>query len=257
MTGIKKSSPHTLFNSNLDNTQHFRLFLDDLIHEGAQIHDMLNLLHDAGDNDTLEIRINSNGGFIRYGQQLINVISGKFSDRCLTVIESDAASMAALVFMAGTKRVIYEHSTLMVHDMSMYLVGKASESKKQLMAETYAFKNKFKRLFEDCLSEDEIEGIFEGKDEWFNAQEMCERGIATHVFTDDGLVEADVYVRNIHNPELKLKSELEAEIRNCRAIIDELEKKKQEYSKDLIEAEGELALIEEELNDKTSNSRKS
>lgn len=224
MSSKKLASPHTLFFSNTDSSQHFRLFLDDIIHEGAQMHEILNALHDAGDNDTLELRINSGGGYVKYGQQLINVIKGKFDERCLTVIESDACSMAALIFMAGTSRIIYEHSILMVHDISMYLVGKASQSKKQLEAETFAFRNRFISLFSNCLSKEEIDGIFDGRDEWFNAEEMCKRGIATHVITETvGMVSAEEFLDMLSNKDNIQLTKLKEESEKYAGIVEELQ----------------------------------
>lgn len=235
MSSKKLISPHTLFNSNTDTSQHFRLFLDDIIHEGAQMHEILNVLHDAGDNDTLELRINSGGGYVKYGQQLINVIKGKFEDRCLTVIESDACSMAALIFMAGTSRVIYEHSILMVHDISMYLAGKASQSKKQLEAETFAFRSRFLSLFCESLSSVEIDGIFDGKDEWFNAEEMCKRGMATHVITETvGMVSAEEFIDMLNNKESRLLSKLKEESDKYASIVEELQSSIDTYKEKLI-----------------------
>lgn len=247
MSKKKVAAPHTLFNTSTDNTRHFRLFLDDMIHEGAVIHGILNSLHDAGDNDTLEVRINSGGGFVKYGQQLINVINGKFDERCITLIESDACSMAALIFMAGDRRVVYEHSILMVHDLSMYLVGKASESKKQLDAETYVFKNKFRSLFSDTLTEEEIESIFEGRDQWFNAVEMCERGMATHVLTTkDGMLTAEEYLELKFNPEKARIQELEDEKEQCEAVLEELNKKIAEFQSKKLEISEELERLSNE-----------
>lgn len=250
MSSTKKFSPHTLFNVSVDNTQHYRLFLDDIIHDGAQIHDLLNSLHNAGDEDTLEVRINSGGGFVKYGQQLINVINGRFEERCITVIESDACSMAALIFMAGDRRIVYEHSILMVHDLSMYLVGKASESKKQLEAETYVFKNKFISLFKDALSSDEIDSIFDGKDQWFDAEEMCTRGMATHVITRKyGMLEAEDYLDKLENPEDDKLEKLKEEEEQCSAIIDELKSKLVEYETKHKELKQELSRLNNEDSD--------
>jgi ATP-dependent protease ClpP protease subunit len=247
MSSNKKFSPHTLFSTSTDTSQHFRLFLDDIFHDGAQIHELLNSLHNAGDEDTLEVRINSGGGFVKYGQQLINVINGKFSERCITVIEADACSMAALIFMAGDRRVVYEHSILMVHDLSMYLVGKASESKKQLEAETYVFKNKFISLFENCLSEEEIDNIFEGKDQWFDAQEMCSRGLATHVITREfGMLTASEYLEKLENPESSKIEILEDELEQCTAVLVELKNKISEFEEKQNSIKEELSRLKNE-----------
>lgn len=245
MSNNKKQSPHTLYNTSTDSSQHYRLFLDDIIHDGAQIHDILNNLHDAGDNDTLEVRINSGGGYVKYGQQLINVIRGKFKDRSLTIIEAEAASMASFVFMAGSRRIAYEHSILMVHDISMFLAGKASESRKALDVTIYTIKKQFEFLFKGCLSQEEIDDVFRGVDLWFNAQEMCERKIVTHILTTNcGLMTAEAYLDRINNPNKLLLEEYKMELEDCAEGLEECK----EGIEELTARMEELKKLIEELN---------
>lgn len=251
----KKISPHTLYQTNTDTSQHYRLFLDDIIHEGAQLHDILNNLHDAGDNDTLEVRINSGGGYIRYGQQLINVISGKFYGRCITVIEAEASSMASLVFMAGDRRIVYEHSTFMVHDVSMFLGGKSSESKKQLEVIVYTFKRQFERLFKKCLTQEEIDDVFRGVDFWFTAEEMCKRGIATHVNSKDGLLTAEEYLEKVNNPNKVLLTQYNNQIEELEELKEELASTIETYQ-ELIEKTKSL-IRELEINENSNSGQSS
>lgn len=189
--------PHTLFSQQVETVYHNRLFIDDLNQEGVDLHEILNKLHSSTDLDTLEIRINSAGGTIKYGQQLINVIRDKFQDRCVTVLDSEASSLAALLFMSGYSRVIYPHSILMVHDVSMYIGGKASETKKQMEVFLPAFEVYFKSLFGDTMTDKEIKLMFQGSDFWFGAKQMCQRGMADYVIVDGTTIEAKEYLTSL------------------------------------------------------------
>lgn len=190
--------PHSLFSQQVEIVKHSRLFIDDLIQDGSDLHEILNTLHCATELDTLEVRINSSGGFTRYGQQFINVIQDKFKDRCVTVLDAEAASMAALFYMAGDQRIIYPHSMLMVHDVSMYLGGKANETKKQMEVFVPAFRKYFESLFKDTMTKCEVDEMFEhGRDFWFDSTQMCIRGMADFVIVNGENMTATEYLVSI------------------------------------------------------------
>ena len=194
------TTPHTMFQTQVEVANHYRLFIDTLVQEGAQLHEILDTLHSASDLDTLELRINSGGGYVSHGQQLINVMTDRFKDRSLTVIDAEACSMAALLFMAGSTRVIYPHSILMVHDVSMYLAGKSNETARRMKVEVPALKEYFRNLFKDVMSEDDIEKVFDGTDLWFGAEKMCVNGMADFVLDSGSRLTAKEYLFKI-NPE--------------------------------------------------------
>jgi len=206
MASLFPQSPHTMFTQQVEVINHNRLFIDNLIQEGADLHEILNKLHAASEFDTLEIRINSGGGFVRYGQQLINVIKDKFYERCVTVLDAEAASMAAVLFMAGDQRVIYPHSVLMVHDISMGTDGKANEARRYMDTYLPVFMAYFKDIFGDTMTTKEIKAMFEGKDYWFDAREMCMRGMANQVIVNGQSVSAEEYLGMITPEEVELLS---------------------------------------------------
>jgi ATP-dependent protease ClpP protease subunit len=215
-------SPHTLFSQDIEVLKHNRLFIDDLIQEGADLHEILNKLHSSGEADSLEIRINSCGGYVKYGQQLINVMRDKFHERCVTVIDAEASSMAALIFMAGDSRIIYPHSVLMVHDVSMYMVGKVNETRRQMDTYVPVFTKYFKDLFGDTMSDTEVDALFSGQDFWFGAKEMCERGMADYVIVNGNTTKAGKYLESLENPEPpkeKKKSKKEKKEKKDKSVV--------------------------------------
>ena len=189
--------PHSLFAQTVESSCHYRLFIDDMIQEGSEIHSILNVLHDATDLDSLELRINSGGGNVKHGQQFINVVQDKFKGRTVTILESEANSMASLVFMAGDRRVIYPHSLLMIHEISMYMGGKSSESTKRLAITIESMKAYLLTIFKGTLQPFEVDEIFEGKDFWFNAETMCYREMATHVIVEGETLTAEEYLESL------------------------------------------------------------
>jgi len=195
--------PHTLYQKpgtgpgDISN----RIFIDDFIHNGEELHDILNTLHEAGPNDTLECRINSSGGIARYGQQFINVMFDKFPERTLTVLEADALSVAALVFLAGHRRVIYPHSSLLFHDLSLDTTGKVNEAIRMLEAIHPIFNDYLQSLMLPFFSAEEINNISRGLDLFLNAKIMCERGIAHTVLVKGKAIPAEDYLESINKDE--------------------------------------------------------
>lgn len=222
MSNIFEKSPHTLFTQQVEVISHNRLFIDDLVQDGAELHEILNRLHLGTELDTLEIRINSGGGFVKYGQQLINVVKDKFNDRCVTVLEAEASSMAAILFMVGDKRIIYPHSVLMVHDVSMYMGGKANETRKHMGTFLPVFKAYFKDIFKDTMSEREITKMFDGTDYWFDAEQMCIRGMADYVIVNGDNITAKEFLERLNPVKKEDKKPEEVKPKNKRT------KKKQE-----------------------------
>ncbi len=195
------STPHTLFQreQKLDDVELVtnRIFLDDFIHEGNDLHDILNTLHDAGPNDVLETRINSSGGFARYGQQFINVMKDKFNGRTITIVEAEALSIAALIFMAGDRRIIYPHSTILFHDVALSTEGKANEAISRLGVMHLIFIEYMRSLMLPYFTEEEIDSISKGMDMSLDAEEMCTRGIAHCVLVNGESLTAREYLESI------------------------------------------------------------
>ncbi len=195
------TTPHTLFQreQTLEETPVVtnRIFLDDFIHEGSELHDILNTLHDASQNDMLEVRINSSGGFARYGQQFINVMKDKFSGRTITIVEAEALSIAALIFMAGDRRVIYPHSTILFHDVALSTEGKANEAISRLGVMHLIFIEYMRSLMLPYFTEEEIDSISRGMDMSLDAEEMCKRGVAHCVLVTGSSLTAEEYLKSI------------------------------------------------------------
>ncbi len=154
---------------------------------------ILNDLNELDSEDLIKLRINSPGGLLNEGKSLINAFhdTGAF---ITTELMSDAASMAAIIFCIGNKRVIYENSTIMFHTFSSGYMGKGQEMEAYTK---HSSKNNdaFFRAHIVGMSEEEIQKMTDGKDFWFNAKEMCKRGIATHVVVHGLSIPAKRYLK--------------------------------------------------------------
>ena len=75
----------------------------------------------------ITIHINSNGGDLKEGLGIYNVLKGR---NVTTICEGFAASSASVIFCAGSKRVMNAASLLFIHNASMLAAGTADDFEK-------------------------------------------------------------------------------------------------------------------------------
>jgi ATP-dependent protease ClpP protease subunit len=193
-----KAEKHSLYVKNTT-TRNFRVFIDSFINEENTIHDIFDSLLDAGNNDTLELRISSPGGLVTECQQIVNIINNKFKDRSTAYIDSHASSAGAFTFCSCNKRVIYENSRLMLHNYSGGHSGKHQDMKDRLEFDTdhiiSFLKSNIKVGKKGFLSKKEFKKMIEGKNYWFNADDMLKRGIATHIIINGEEISREDYFK--------------------------------------------------------------
>jgi len=158
---------------------------------------------DPGDN--VKLIINSPGGYVTEGASLINTLLSLNVDIETTLL-AQGASMGALVFCIGDRRVIYETSEIMFHNFSGGYVGKGGEIK-DYISHKYKHFNNFFKAFAIGLSNTEMQKMFDGKEYWFDAEEMCRREIATHVNISGVLVPAKKYLKILKKAKKMAKKE--------------------------------------------------
>lgn len=193
----KNSEFHTLFTNKRART-HFRLFLDALDeYNEKEIHGIYNELIEAGSEDILEIRINSHGGYVKSGHTLMNIMADRFNQRCLTFIDSIAYSMAGLIFLLGNKRVIYPHSSLLLHDYSANYKGKPADIENKLEHDKRLFRTQAQQVIKPFLSKKEWGKFLDGKDLWFDAYDMCKKEMATEIVIKNVAINSKKYYKEV------------------------------------------------------------
>lgn len=207
------SSRHTLFKSKVDakevkvtsntykkNPAHtkFRFFIDSFMEFERGLHEIFNELWNAGEHDTLELRINSRGGLVNEGSQFYSIINNKFKTRTTTILDSCGYSMGALTFCMGDKRIVTPRSDLMFHDYSGGISGKGGEIKSRFKHSSKHLRDFFKDVIlkNNFLTKKEFDDMLIGKDFWMDTKELCKRGIATHVLVDGKEVSAKKYLKS-------------------------------------------------------------
>lgn len=124
------------------------------------------------------VRISSGGGLVDDGMAIYNLLAG-FPGRKVMQVDSIAASMAAVIFMAGDERIMGEGTLLMVHNPWSGVVGNAAEHRKE--ADTLdKFAEQHRNVFvrRTGKAETDVQAWLDAET-WFDAAEAVEQGLAT------------------------------------------------------------------------------
>ena len=134
---------------------------------------------------------------VNEGAQFYSIMKNKFKGKTTTVLDNKGYSMGALIFSAGDKRVITERADLMYHDYSTGMGGKAGEIDAYNKHSQKSIREFFKEVITEqgFLTQKEFKDMLIGKDFWFDAEELCKRGIATHVLVNGKEIKAKKYLK--------------------------------------------------------------
>jgi ATP-dependent protease ClpP protease subunit len=177
----------------------FTLYVERFKELKRGLHSVFNELRQAKREDYLEIRINSGGGSVNEGIQFYNLMREKFNGRTCAYLDNHGYSMGALLFCMADKRVVYPYSDLMFHNYASAVSGKGGELKARLEHKDRLLRNFFKDMVVEkrFLSADEFDEMIIGRDFWMDVEEMCHRGIATHVIYENREIKAKKYLKII------------------------------------------------------------
>lgn len=248
---LSEALSHSLF-KNKRVTTTFKLNIADFDNDIVKLNKLINKLEDACEGDEIEVRISSYGGSVEEFNQIKNTIDAYFYGRCTTILNPTAYSAGACCFLIGNKRVVYENSNIMFHDVSLGTVGKHSDVKNQSKFYAKYFDDMSKRELSPYFSDEEIQRLLSGEEFWFDALEMCKRKIATHVHMFGVELEASAYIEYCENP------------KNRKVLLEMFEKRACLPNNDLLRVKHELSLLNEETpsklpeysdDEKTKNSK--
>lgn len=151
----------------------------------AELIKLLNYLENDGTGETIKFYINSPGGSVPDGMAVYDFMSS-MKTPITTICIGTAASMGAILFLAGKERIIMPNSEVMIHDPSF---GSADFSglKADEIMEKASDLMKTTRKLRSIVSErtgQDIKDVTKKmkKDSYFNADEAIEYGLATAKF---------------------------------------------------------------------------
>lgn len=152
----------------------YHIYLSGHISSPENFIDEIFLLQTAQEGVRIFIHINSSGGYVDSGLQLINAIRSS-NARVITSLESDASSMAALVFLSGHELMVHGNATMMLHNYSGGVVGKSHEMASRVEADGKHFTQLLREICVPFVSEKELKKIIDGADMYLDVEEIRKR----------------------------------------------------------------------------------
>lgn len=177
----------------------FTYYLSDCVQDSHQYHELLQLLDTSGEQDTIRIVINNDGGEAGTCVQLVDHIR---NSKALVIghMSGNAFSAAGVIWLACHQQSLAEHSMMMIHHAIGGVMGKYSDMATQIIASNKRIKYLYEDIFKHFLSSAELEQVLRGEDLWLCFDEIVER-----LENRQKLYEAEAY----HN-ECKQEAEMEA-----------------------------------------------
>ena len=144
---------------------------------GITAKDFAQALKDAGDIDTIKLRVNSPGGDVFDGFAIYNQLV-RHSARVEADVDGEASSIASIIIMAADEIRVADNAMVMIHDPWSFAVGSAADMRdkaalldqvKGSLLRTYAART---GQSEDVLSE------WMSAETWFDAAQAKANGFA-------------------------------------------------------------------------------
>jgi len=136
--------------------------------------DLIQYIDSMDAEDTLHLKINSEGGDVTTGIAIIQSMRTT-SGFIVTEQMSIAGSISALMLMAGDSIVINDFGVTLFHTYSITVGGKRHELNALMAAENVRYKRAIKDLCCAVLTKRELKNIENGMDVWIQADDMNSR----------------------------------------------------------------------------------
>ena len=150
------------------------VYISDSIGEPKDYIDLIHKIKFAGPNDIVNIYLNTPGGYLTTGAQIINAIRAS-SAHVVTHVEGEVCSLGTLIFLSGDEMVVHDGSLFMIHTYSGVSSGKGHEMHAQTKAQAKWFEEIARRSYIGFLTEEEFEEMIAGRDLWFTAEQVRAR----------------------------------------------------------------------------------
>lgn len=165
--------PYRQFDTSFS-AHHTHFYLSKSVGEADGYVDMIHRISTAGPADTIFIHLNTPGGHIDTGVQIINAMQNSQA-KVVTILEATAYSLGTLIFLAGDEMVVNDHCMMMFHNFNGGLVGKGNELVSELEATVSWFRSLAQDIYIPFLSQEEFERIARGEDMWMQTPEIRKR----------------------------------------------------------------------------------
>jgi len=196
--GSVEASPRTFYTETTNRV--YEHYLDYALEDFSEARQLCVLLRNAGESDSVVLRINSPGGRFDVAAQIINAIRESKAN-VTGVIEQECASAATMIFLSCDQWQVQPWGEMMIHYTTYGAFGKGNEVTSRVGHVDRMFPPMFRSIYENFLTDVEISDII--------------RGLDLHLTQEDILCRLKSVVENIK------KSQEEESINEGREELEE------------------------------------
>lgn len=149
-------------------------YISGTIEEPENYVQMFDTIRHAEETDVVKFYINSYGGDLFTAIQFMRVIS-ESKAKVIASVEGACMSAATMIFLCCDDFEVTPHSIFMFHNYSGGTIGKGGEMIDQLQHERKWSKGLMTEIYQDFLTETEIEHMLDNKDYWMDGNEVIVR----------------------------------------------------------------------------------
>jgi len=146
-------------------------YISSEIVEPREYTEMIHVIRSSGPDSVIHIHLNTPGGHLDTGVQLINAMQSTEA-HVVCSLEGSVASCGTLIFLAGDEFIVHDDSLMMLHNYSGGVFGKGHEQIAALNAQSDWVERIMKRLYIPFLCDEEFERLKAGEDLWFQADDV-------------------------------------------------------------------------------------
>lgn len=140
------------------------------------------ILRQARSNDKVLVTINTPGGRLDTAVHLIDAIE-QCKGHVTARLVGDGFSAGSLIFLSTPNKEVGRFGSLMLHRESGGIVGKGSDTEKQMEYQKKYMNEVYGEVYAPYLSERDMERLMDGTDLWFSADET-KRLVNGTLYTD-------------------------------------------------------------------------
>ena len=148
--------------------------LDEDIKEPSYYRNLIKVLNNATEQDSVVLNINSGGGYL---DSAISIIDALRNTRANTLawISGSAYSAAGIIALSCQNLEVGEFATFMAHNSQYGLGGYTTDIKDRAVFEHKMISKIMHSVYKHFLTLDEVEAVLANKTIWMDADEIIER----------------------------------------------------------------------------------
>lgn len=150
------------------------IFFDTPIGFPDEHRDEIHAIRSAGPNDVIVMYINTPGGYLNTTMSIINALMLTEAD-VIAVCEGMIASAGTLIACAANNIQVMPHTQFMVHSAAGGADGILRNTAQYALFGKEQTERFMRDVYQDFLTEEEFEKVFNGLELWFGDDELVER----------------------------------------------------------------------------------